>query len=1249
MASSSLPRIQDMPLPGLTLRERLGAGSMGIVFRAYDEQRGVDVALKWLPRADGVALSRFKQEFRALADLLHPNLLPLYELHCVAGTWFFTMPLIDATSFLGWVRPGGDDEVDAPGGDATGTSDGWVATTVTSSDPRAHVAPPRPAGRTLDVARLRQAVPQLIEGVAALHRAGKLHRDLKPANVLIDPHGHLYVSDFGLVFDPADGGLDRELVVGTPAYMSPEQAEGLPLDEASDWYAVGTMLFEALTGERPFLGDVAELREQRRLFAAPAVRELAPELPAELDDLIELVDALLQRDPRDRPTGATLRDRLGAPAAAAAPTTPEAGDAPFVGRRAELAALHRALADRRDGTVAVLLDGASGMGKSALLHAFLDQAAAAGALVVAGRCYQRESVPYKALDGVVDALTAHLRDLAPAQLPALPAPARAALCRLFPVLRQVPWPTATARAGTDDDATPQRILRRATTGFRQLVADLAARRPLIIAVDDLQWGDVDSVGFFLELLQLPAHAGVLLIACHRREDADATPLRGPLRAAAAELARPDVVRAVALEPLAPAEVATLVRRLAVVELGDDQLAALIREAGGSPLFAGELARVGAAVLGGARLDELIAARVATLPAPARALLTAIAVAGTSIDLETASRAAAVADPTAATALDVARLIRGRAADGGRIVECYHDRIREAVTARLDAGARVDVHRALADALEATGAADPQALVAHRLGAGDRAAAAGHARVAAAQARDALAFHRAADYYRLARELGDVDAAEARRLRALEADMLANAGSLAAAGRAYLDAAHDAAGDDAIVRRARAVEATLQAGHLEAALAMARPLRRGLGLRLPPTGWRALAEVVARRVWLRGRGMRYTPRRADQLPPRALLRHDLSWTLASAMAMYDPIVGRAMQLRCAQDALRLGEPVRVARARMLLAAARSSDGAHTWPEIKATLGELEPLIAVAGTGYLRGLLHTTHAVAANTVARWDLGVEHAARAEQLLDGVPEGAWAAAISRSFHANALAMLGRLRDLGAYLQQELHDAEWRGDRVSPWMLRTQRGNVHWLAIDQPAEARRQYALDPEPAAGRSELPLAHHYKVLGVTASHLYEDDAAAAWRSVDASWRRMSRSLMVHIQVFVIDMQTLRARAALAAAATGAGRDAGAGAGDRRRGDRRADPRPRAAGRRLERRCARSLAQLDGERAGAATWLQTAAAGFAARSGSSCRRAPRGCTPACCAPTAPATPCATPRSPRCAPRTCAGRSGSPRCSRR
>ena len=134
-----------MPLPGLTLRERLGAGSMGIVFRAYDEQRGVDVALKWLPRADGVALSRFKQEFRALADLLHPNLLPLYELHCVAGTWFFTMPLIDATSFLGWVRPGGDDEVDAPGGDATGTSDGWVATTVTSSDPRAHVAPPRSA------------------------------------------------------------------------------------------------------------------------------------------------------------------------------------------------------------------------------------------------------------------------------------------------------------------------------------------------------------------------------------------------------------------------------------------------------------------------------------------------------------------------------------------------------------------------------------------------------------------------------------------------------------------------------------------------------------------------------------------------------------------------------------------------------------------------------------------------------------------------------------------------------------------------------------------------------------------------------------------------------------------------------------------------------------------------------------------------------------------------------------------------
>src|SRR5690242_15740613 len=184
------------------LRGTLGAGGAGVVYRAFDQQLGREVALKLLRQASGRDLFRFKREFRALADIAHPNLVALHELHATGGEWFFTMELVEGVSFIDWVRPGA---------------------AVGPSRPRADIA----AGCLVE-GRLRAALIQLADALMALHQAGKLHRDLKPSNVLVTEGGRVALLDFGLVASVAEDNPER-LAVGTPVYMSPEQASDQPL------------------------------------------------------------------------------------------------------------------------------------------------------------------------------------------------------------------------------------------------------------------------------------------------------------------------------------------------------------------------------------------------------------------------------------------------------------------------------------------------------------------------------------------------------------------------------------------------------------------------------------------------------------------------------------------------------------------------------------------------------------------------------------------------------------------------------------------------------------------------------------------------------------------------------------------------------------------------------------------------------------------------------------------------------------
>ncbi len=203
---------------------------MGVVYRARDRETGAAVALKTMSHLEPAGLLRFKNEFRALADIVHPNVVQLYELISEGSHWFFTMELCQGADFISYVH-----EDDRPVDSNSATVERaavWASTAPTLDAPTlgsaaiaGEIVAPRAVTRLCNLERLRSSLRQLVEGVAAIHEAGKLHRDIKPSNVIVSPEGRVILLDFGVVAElgkRAEGGRIEEHIFGTPAYMAPE-------------------------------------------------------------------------------------------------------------------------------------------------------------------------------------------------------------------------------------------------------------------------------------------------------------------------------------------------------------------------------------------------------------------------------------------------------------------------------------------------------------------------------------------------------------------------------------------------------------------------------------------------------------------------------------------------------------------------------------------------------------------------------------------------------------------------------------------------------------------------------------------------------------------------------------------------------------------------------------------------------------------------------------------------------------------
>jgi predicted ATPase len=615
------------------VRRELGRGSMGVVYEAYDTTTRASVALKTIATDEAAAerLYRLKQEFRVVADLQHPNLVRFGELASHEGQWFFTMELVQGGSFVEHVRP-------------------------------------TRANTGLDEPRLRSALVQLVAALSAIHGAGLVHRDVKPSNVLVDAKGRVAVLDFGLMVARTHAA-NEDAASGTPDYMAPEQIEGLAAGPAADWYAVGTMLFVGLTGRVPFRGDAMEVMQNKLTRAAPAPHDVAPGVPPDLDSLCA---DLLRADPTARPGEAEIRARLGMPA-----HTGNALDSgAFVGREAELAAMKRAQGEVSGGRArTVVIEGEPGIGKSALVARFVSSLGP-GTLVLAGRSYEQESVPFKGIDAVVDALSEHLLALPERDAKALLGGGVRFLATVFPVLNRVPLVAeVTSKARILDNP---RVLREQAFGeFERLLAALAKKGRVVLFLDDIQWADRESLALVSALLHADPPIPFLFLAT-MRTGVDLP--RGAMELAAGALRLP-------LAGLSDREAEALCEDLWQAEDRRDsqEPAALAKEAGGHPLYLAELVRSarrgGPQRSGRMSLQDVLWERIAERDPIERRFLEVLAVAGAPLPFPIVARAAQVDVGECQNrlgALRAAQLVRISRRGDERSVVPYHDRVRESV-------------------------------------------------------------------------------------------------------------------------------------------------------------------------------------------------------------------------------------------------------------------------------------------------------------------------------------------------------------------------------------------------------------------------------------------------------------------------------------------------------------------------------------------------------------------------------------------
>ncbi|HVU05072.1 MAG TPA: protein kinase [Polyangiaceae bacterium] len=1067
----------------------LGQGGMGIVYEVWDAERGERVALKILHRNTAEDVRQLKAEFRALSDIAHPNLVSFHELFVEDQECFFTMELVEGRDLLEHVGT-----LESPGA-------------------------------------LREVFHELAVGVRALHGFGLLHRDLKPSNVRVARDGRVVILDFGLAKDYTVDGDESGQFAGTPAYMAPEQMKGGRATPATDWYAFGGVLYEALTGRPPF----ADARPWTMLTRKQSERP-APPVSGRFQrdaDLEALALELLAASPAERPTGLDVVRRLrGEHPERAELSSGFRRARKLVDRKTELAELWDAFESTAAGArTVVIVSGEAGIGKTALVDHFLRGCQAErGAVVLSGRCHEREQLPYKAFDGIADALAGWMANLDPDERAALAASLPEALTTVFPVLaadaaEEAAAPPVLAR--TDRD-----FRREGFRAFRELIAQIRRERPVVLHADDVQWADDDSAALLDEILATQGAPPVLLVATHR----DGSPTTSFLESLGAMSPR-----RVSLAPLGLEDARTLVT--SYVESASDETAAVIdriaSDSGGSPLLLGQmgiyLAAAGAGASASAPISvaHAVRARAALLPEEARRLLEVVSLSGGPLPASALSAASGVDGTTQAIQL-LERLSfvqrRPSASSEHPLVAMLHDRVGEAVASSIGAERSIQIHLGIARSLEALRHHDASAVARHfRLGL-DLDSARRHTVIAADAAAATLAFRQAAELYRQALELGQEDAPDRRSLLRKLGDALVNAGHGRQAAVALRSAAAGAPPAEALDLRRRAAEQQLISGDIRGGLREIRRVLDEVGLEYPETFAGTLASLLFERARLALRGLDFERRPPSSLPPGLLLEVDACRAVAWPLSMVDLLKSALFDTRHLALALQAGDPRRVAIALISHATFVSTEGVRSRKKTAELLRRAEELVTAVNDPYSLALYDLLRALCMTHFSEWEAPLPSIRRAERVFTEQCQGvAWELDFARAMISRTLGELGSWGEQANRLAVWLGDADERGDDYFAATLRAFLGHYRWLAADEPARALAELAeahgLFPRTEFNAQELALQ-----FCTAEAHLYAGDPDLAHETARGLRDAFKRTLLRTHEVSNVMVRSIYAASAL-----------------------------------------------------------------------------------------------------------------------
>jgi serine/threonine protein kinase len=1052
------------------LVRELGRGGMGVVYLGRDLRLDMDVAIKFRAVSHSDATLWIKREFRAVSSLRHPNLVELYELVAHEKSCYFTMEYLPGLDPRRWVEAADSVPLsplltDAQTRTAVPLQEAHTELTITPLEDSDDLTAIR-AVPNVDMSRVRGVLAQLAEGLAFLHASGVIHRDVKPSNAIV-VDGAVKLLDFGLALEQRrqEDDLAREnRVVGTAAYLAPEYLGRLQVSPALDVYALGVLAFELISGAPPFGGTMHLLSRLGKQVVIPKLSSFNPQTPPDLDALVE---RMLAADPDERPTALDIATQLSG--TLSQPRMPRRAPR-FIGRNGELAQLARLIADPKPEARLVLVTGPSGVGKSSLIEEAVARAKDAETIMWRARCHERERIPYRAFDLIIDDIATELsedprraRDIAHT----------AALGRVFPVLAPLIDPIYNEPAAAD-----LRVERdRALFAMCELFRDLLRMPRGLIVIDDLQWADEDSLELLALLVERIDRPLTIVASWTTDEPLSATAMSllerlGPRTSIVEVTAMTTDELAQMIADLAPSAPAARLVAAAKLAAGSPYLAELIgRELGEADGSAGNM------------LDAE-ARRLARLPPAERIVAEIAALAGGTASFEQLRALAALPSErlqSALRGLEDARIVRATpSTSGDPVYVFYHQRLRDVATDGMDPIVRAQHHRKFVDWFEKT-AGDPGQLAYHAQLAGDIPAAARYALAAADAARRQLAWNIADIWYSKALDLG------AEAARAGRAEMRFLGGKLARAAEDFLILARDSDDD---LWRVRAAESYLKLGEIERAFDVLDGVLERRGARRA----RSRAASVVRAVAVATRWMLpATPRPVDPVLTSAYR------VIASFLSTPHPIEAFEYVLRGVALADRAGDREAHGQGMAILAAylAAGTLGRFGDRALAAARRASDAPYAVMVAAGAEGILCALR----GDWARMRGSHEEAERICKRL-GL-ERTWEASFLKSYWAlgelyagepvRAIAMLDALADTA--------DDHFSRAMIGSWL-----GRAHVLAGDLPRARAIHRELAPQRGMGlvyrnvfAGELALAEHDWHRARTIAQALAADTRAQWLSM------------------------------------------------------------------------------------------------------------------------------------------------------